>query len=102
MKYICLGGNLHGQVIETDGRPEFYFPEKIKEVETLFYDVSPPLPIPPKPYEVYIKQKFTMLAPGHIGWTRVYKVVECYVLIGFNPSDGAVEFAWHDSKTLNE
>lgn len=102
MKYVCLGGKLHGQIIETDGRPTFCSPEKPKEVETLFYDVLPPLPIPVEHYEVYVKQKFTMLAPGYLRWTRVHKIVECYVLLDFNPSDEAVESAWHDSKTLNK
>lgn len=104
MKYICLGGKLHGEFIDIDGRPEFRCFDKMPEAETLSHENSrPPAIMPLAPYLVYIKQVFSKVVIGKRGFqfNNLLKV-ECYVLLNYEPSRNEIQIAWEQSRGLNE
>lgn len=101
MKYICLGGELHFQVVDNDGRPEFRWFAKMPEAETLSHENSrPPAIMPLAPYLVYIKQVFSKGVCDRTGLRQLK--VHCYVLLNYEPSRNEIQIAWEQSRGLNE
>lgn len=101
MKYICLGGKLHGEVIDMDGRPEFHCFDKMEEAQTISHEnAKPPSPIPLMDYSVYIKQVFSKAVYGRTGFRQLK--VHCYVLLNYEPSRNEIQIAWEQSRGLNE